>query len=90
MGRKARNKLGEEISSLCEAFADNLTVLLRLVGNALQKVLAILEDFSKLSGLAINREKNTYNGLWQKLGGGRYYRGHSSKKRIPPLRGDIG
>jgi hypothetical protein len=39
MGRKARNKLGEEISSLWEAFVDDLTVLLRLVGNALQKVL---------------------------------------------------
>ncbi len=30
---------------------------MRLIGNALHKVLSILEDFSKLSGLAINRDK---------------------------------
>ncbi len=57
LGRKAYGKLNEEINSLCEAFADDLTVLLRLIGNALHKVLSILDDFSKLSGLAINRDK---------------------------------
>jgi hypothetical protein len=56
-GRKALNKLGQDINSLCEAFADDLTVLFKLMGNALRSILDILDGFSVLSGLAINREK---------------------------------
>ncbi len=56
-GRKALDKLGQDINSLCKAFADDLTVLFKLIGNALRSLLDILDGFSVLSGLAINREK---------------------------------
>jgi hypothetical protein len=56
-GRRAMNRRGENVNSLCEAFADDLKVLFNLMGGALKEILSILDNFSKLSGLAINREK---------------------------------
>jgi hypothetical protein len=56
-GRRALNRRGENVNSPCEAFADDLTVLFNLMWGALKEILGILDNFSKLSGLAINREK---------------------------------
>jgi hypothetical protein len=40
-GRAAQNRRGENVNSLCEAFADDLTVLFSLMGGALKVILSI-------------------------------------------------
>jgi len=79
-GRKALDKLGHDINSLCEAFADDLTVLFKLRGNALRGILDILDGFSVLSGLAINREKTHIMISGREWEGGDTIEGISVKK----------
>jgi hypothetical protein len=57
IGQKGVNKNGEEINAAGEAFADDLTVLFKMREGAAKKILEILDDFGKISGLQINREK---------------------------------
>ncbi len=73
---------GQPVNSLCEAFADDLTVLFKLVGDALKAILGILDNFSTLSGLAINREKTHILVSGRNWEGGVQYRGYSGKKRM--------
>jgi hypothetical protein len=55
--RNAVDLDGNPVNSLNEAFADDLTVLFRLIHGAAEKILSILEEFGNVSGLRINREK---------------------------------
>jgi len=45
------------MNTVNEAFADDLTLVFRMQRGVIQKILEILENFGKLSGLYINREK---------------------------------
>jgi hypothetical protein len=79
-GRTALGRRGENVNSLCEAFADDLTVLFNLTVEALRVILDILDGFSKLSGLAINREKTHIMVSGREWEGGESIEGISVKK----------
>ena len=57
IGRGGINKAGEEVNSVGEAFADDLTALFRFTSVAAKKIMQILENYGTLCGLCINREK---------------------------------
>ncbi len=56
-GRYGIDGSGQMVNGIGEAFADDLTAIYKLSEGATRKVLRILEDFSKLSGLCVNKEK---------------------------------
>ncbi len=53
-GRNCIDGSGEVINSIGEAFADDLTAIYKLGNGATGKILEILDDFSKMSGLCVN------------------------------------
>jgi hypothetical protein len=57
VGREAVNSEGQEINSVGEAFADDVTVVYKLKEGATKKILEILDGFGSVSGLQVNREK---------------------------------
>ncbi len=54
-GRIEMNREGQEINSVGEAFADDVTVVYKLEEGATNKILQILDDFGSVSGLKVNR-----------------------------------
>jgi hypothetical protein len=57
VGRDSINIDGEPVNSVNEAFADDLTAVFRMNGDAVRVLLGILTSFGKLSGLNINMDK---------------------------------
>jgi hypothetical protein len=57
VGRECKNLDGENVNSVNEAFADDLTAVFRMSVEAVRVLLKILNEFGSLSGLYINMEK---------------------------------
>jgi hypothetical protein len=57
VGRNCMDGSGGVINSIGEAFADDLTAIYKLGINATRKILEILDDFSRTSGLCVNKDK---------------------------------
>ncbi len=57
MGRYNTDLRGEQVNSVNEAFADDLTAVFRMSNEAVKCILGILTRFGELSGLNINMDK---------------------------------
>jgi hypothetical protein len=57
ISRTAEDLAGNPVSALNEAFADDLTILFKLIQGAAEKILSILDSFGAVSGLQINKDK---------------------------------
>ena len=57
LGRLAVNLRGEIVNGTGEAFADDLTVLFKLIGDAAKVIMGILDHYGRVSGLEINKDK---------------------------------
>ncbi len=71
IGRGGTDIRGEQVNGVNEAFADDLSVVIRMSIEALKCILQILDEFGKLSGLYINVEKTHIMITGRSGGGGR-------------------